>query len=546
MIKNILLLNPPDPSIVENFSKTNYSYFEPPLGLLYIYSFIKNNRKDFDVRIVDLNIELGFKGKVDVDQALNMAITDFSPDLIGISAIFYSGISIYHLIVHKIKQLSPSSIVVLGGHYPTHLTEMALEDKSVDYAVLSEGELGLCNLIDSINENKNMDEVEGIAFKNNSKIVKNIRQTFWKEFSDFPMLEWKDLPMKYYFSSGRNFLTRVKDKNELKLAAITATRGCPNECTFCSSKSFWKRNWRKRKISNIIKEINFLIDCYDVNTIVFNDENIGVNRNWFFDLLCEIEELKITWISGGGLSIRTLMDEELIKKMYKSGIGLFNIAIESSSDETLSKIKKPSSIKEIETVINYIRANGNGVIIGFFITGFPFESLNDIQRTYSFAESLDLDWKSFYCFQPFPGSELYDYCINNRIIDSFDVNYAESYFAPQMKYIDYTSNELNNLNYIANLRCNFVNNRNLIIKSTASLQQAERDFRYVLDIAPKHVFALLGLAEIMRLRNNQIKTFDYIHSAKKALNEDMNCDWQYYLSIFKNTPLTDNLGVNNV
>ena len=70
-----------------------------------------------------------------------------------------------------------------------------------------------------------------------------------------------------------------------------------------------------------------------------------------------------------------------------------------------------------------------------------------------------------------------------------------------MKHIDYTSVELNRLNYMANIKSNFIDNRNLKIGTNHSLQQAERDFiDMYLDMAPNHVFALLGLSEVMRLR----------------------------------------------
>jgi len=45
-IKNILFLNPPDPALLKQDSKKiNCPYFEPPLGLLYVYSYAKKTRK---------------------------------------------------------------------------------------------------------------------------------------------------------------------------------------------------------------------------------------------------------------------------------------------------------------------------------------------------------------------------------------------------------------------------------------------------------------------------------------------------------------------
>ena len=61
-IKKILFLNPPDPVLVEKENNHKYAYFEPPIGLLYVYSYLKNQNK-YETRIVDLNIEMKFISK---------------------------------------------------------------------------------------------------------------------------------------------------------------------------------------------------------------------------------------------------------------------------------------------------------------------------------------------------------------------------------------------------------------------------------------------------------------------------------------------------
>lgn len=532
-IKNILFINPPDPALLKQSSKKiNCPYFEPPLGLLYVYSFIKRNKKDISVRFCDLNIEMGFKHATTLEEAVKRSTNNFVPDLVCISALYYSAISIFHSTVKEIKKIAPKSLILLGGHYATHLTEMAMKDELIDFCILAEGEIGLSDLIDALNSDKNLEKIEGLAYRKNNEVIKNPRYNFWSGYSDFDTLEWKDLEMEYYFKEGRNVFDRFENRIQKKFAAITATRGCPNACIFCSSKNFWRRNWRKRKISKIIDEIQFLIKNYNINTVIFNDENMGIDKDWFLELMDELEKLKITWIAGSGLSVRTINDEKVIKKMYSSGIGYFNLAIESSSNESLKKLQKPSTIEEIKNVIKLIRENGEGYVNGFFITGFPFEAKKDVQYTYEFAQSLALDWYSFYCLQPFPGTEIHDYCLKNKLIETFDVNYGENYFAPQMKHIDYTSAELNKLSYFANLNCNFVNNRNLKLHTEKSLQQAERDFKYILEIVPNHVFAYWGLSEIARLKNQESKKTEYVALAKKTIAEDKTTDWQYYLKEF--------------
>lgn len=504
-----------------------YAYFEPPLGLLYVFSYLKK-RGDLDVVFFDLNIEMNFLSKQPLAISLQKIINDFNPDLIAISGLYYSGIHVFHLIAKMIKQLDPNIIVVFGGHYPTILTEDFLADKNMDFAVLSEGELGLSDLIDSLNGKTGLKEVEGISFKDGDNIIRNERENFWRGFSDFERLPWEYTQFKYYFKEGRNVLFRIKDKSEVKLASITATRGCPFQCGFCDSAHFWKKKWRKRKLHHVINEIKHLKENYEVNTIVFNDENISVDKKWFLEFLDEIKKLNITWMSGGGLSIRTINDEKVIRKMCESGIALFNLAIESASNETLKRINKPLTINETLNVIKLIRKYSDIYINGFIISGFHFESLSQVKQTLNFAADLDLDWKNFYCFQPFPGSALYDECKKNNLIGEFDVNYGDIYFAPKLEHIDYTSEELDFLNYLTNLKTNFLQNRNIKLNTRRSLAQSERDFLYVLDMVPDHVFAYLGLAEIMKRRNKYDLRKVNILKVKSIMQKDYD-KWNPYL-----------------
>ena len=527
-INKVLFLNPPDISLLDNEEDLGYEYFEPPLGLLYVYDFIKKKHKDIHSKFFDLNIEMKFLSQEPIDDILATTIKDFNPDMIAIAAMYYSGIHAFHLLADKIKKINPKVIVTFGGHYPHHLTANCLADNNVDYAILSEGELGLSDLIDSLNGKNQLESVEGIAFRKNKEIVKNPRRKFWKGFSEVSRLPWEDTHFQYYFKEGRNLLYRMKPKEDFKIAAITASRGCTNQCTFCTSPSFWNSHWRKRKVAHIIDEISYLKKNYSVNTIVFNDENIAANAKWFVELLDELKKMKIKWISSGGFCVRKINDEDVIKKMYESGLIFFNLGVESGTDETLKQIKKPLTVNESENVIRLIREYGDAFINAFIVIGFPFEDLDSVKRTLKFSDSLDTDWQTYHCFRPLPGAELFDYCEKNNLLEGFEANYGELLSAPKLKYINYSSEELDRLCYLSNLRNNFVFNRNIDRNTEQSLAQAERDFLYVLEMAPNHVFALLGLAEIMYRRNIVDAKINYLDKAKAAREED-NFDWQYYL-----------------
>ncbi len=205
-IKKVLFLNPPDTTLVENVNNPGYAYFEPPIGLLYVYSYLKNQNK-YETHIVDLNIDMKFISKKKLEDTVEDLISLYKPELVAISALFFTSIDIFHRIAKKIKEINPDTKVVLGGYYPTHITNLALEDKNVDYAIISEGELGLSDLIEGLNSPAGIENVEGIAFMKDGKIIKNPRNNFWKGFKDSKRLPWEDVHMEYYFKEGGIFLS---------------------------------------------------------------------------------------------------------------------------------------------------------------------------------------------------------------------------------------------------------------------------------------------------------------------------------------------------
>ena len=58
---------------------------------------------------------------------------------------------------------------------------------------------------------------------------------------------------------------------------ILATRGCPYQCTFCSSPSMWTTRYIMRDPKEIVDEIEWLINEYNANNFEFFD----VRKNLF-------------------------------------------------------------------------------------------------------------------------------------------------------------------------------------------------------------------------------------------------------------------------
>ena len=113
--------------------------------------------------------------------------------------------------------------------------------------------------------------------------------------------------------------------------------------------------------------------------------------------------LGLDWVANGGSNVRVLLDEEYLDLVIKSGYCLFNLAIESSSQKTLERIKKPLVVEEVWQLIEILRKKyPDKWLNGHFILGFPFETKQEILDTIQFTADLKLDWNTYSIFKPFP------------------------------------------------------------------------------------------------------------------------------------------------
>jgi radical SAM superfamily enzyme YgiQ (UPF0313 family) len=96
----------------------------------------------------------------------------------------------------------------------------------------------------------------------------------------------------------------------------------------------------------------------------------------------------------------------MLKLMKETGLYMISLGIESGSDEVLALMKKGITTSDIRGHIRMIDKAGIDMA-GFFILGFPGETVETIRKTIDFASELPLKRANFFTYLPFPGTESY-------------------------------------------------------------------------------------------------------------------------------------------
>ena len=386
----VLLLNPPSFDAItmerEDISFDDYGRY-PPLGLLYIASYLKKSDLAVDVTVMDSNI-------------LDWHYDDFEgyfkkerPDLVGLGSFTPSIFDVFSTL-ELIKKCLPDTITVVGGTHTTLYPEETIANKDVDFVVAGEGEIVFKKLVEKlINEREDFNEIEGVSYKNDGKVFLSEKRAFIKDLDILPHPDRTLLDFSRY--------TCVVGKQAV-LATVMSTRGCPNKCTYCNSPS---SGYRYRSAANIIDELED-IRKLGINEILFFDDLFNLNKKNVFEL-CRImkeREMKFSWSFRGTIAG---VDDKFLKIIKDAGCERIQFGIETSTDEALRKLKKKLTVEKIINVVNLCKEN-KVTTVGNFLIGLPDDTEEAIQHTFDFAESLPLDYVQYSVLIPYPGTEVYE------------------------------------------------------------------------------------------------------------------------------------------
>ena len=179
------------------------------------------------------------------------------------------------------------------------------------------------------------------------------------------------------------------------------------------------QKWRARSAKNVVDEIEYLINTFRAETISFEDDNLTLSKTRILEICKEIKQrnIKIKWIAPNGVSIKTL-DEEILAAMQDSGCIEVNLGIESG-DETIrnQKMHKKLSLNkivEVATICRKLRLKANA----YFIVGYPGDSDETINKSVELVKKLSFFNIAISYATPFPGTGLYDECVENNYIQN--------------------------------------------------------------------------------------------------------------------------------
>lgn len=436
--RRILLISPNLKGMAEGLNR-----IQPPLGLMLSGAVLRNN--DYEVKIHDCALE-GWSHKVPLNDSMVMigqtdgelasVIADFSPSIIGISALFSNLMDSAHNIAAIAKKVNPKIIVILGGNhisntikdyrlskfekdpfFPAQLVD--LEDENIDFAMHGEVDFEFPKLVDALVNGRDIKNIKGLAYKNRN----NQSDMFYISDSPPQIADMDSLPMpardlvnmEGYFNIGAFHSPKSRSKRVL---SVMASRGCPETCTYCTTPDMWGAKVRWRSTESIITEITNGIRDFGIGELQFEDDTITARKKNLLELCSELEKkVGIPWCTPNGVKVNyhEKAQLEMFKAMNDSGCYQLTLACETGVQSVMDRIiTKKLNINSIYPAIANAKKAGM-LVHTFWILGFPGETYEEIQETVDFAMNSGADSFSFAILSPLPGTSIYkDVILNNR------------------------------------------------------------------------------------------------------------------------------------
>jgi anaerobic magnesium-protoporphyrin IX monomethyl ester cyclase len=410
----------------------------PPLGVAYLAASLRE--AGHEVSIIDALGEAlekytpirGFskaiKHGLDIEE-----IVDRIPagvNLIGVSCMFSLEWPITKTLIQAIHEKYPGIPIVAGGEHITACTEFVLESTpEISFCGRGEGEALLVDLAETLEKAKPLETVGGLVFRKDGAIITNPPIPRVRGIQSISRPAWDLTPIENYLEKG--VMTGIDMGRSMPLMA---SRGCPYQCTFCSSPQMWGTRWEARPPEDVIEEMGSYIEKYQATNFDFYDLTAIIRRDWiiqFAKLLIE-KDWNITWQLPSGTRSEAI-DSEVTQLLYASGCRQMNYAPESGSDDVLKltkkKIKKDRMLESMRSAVNQdlmIKAN--------FILGFPGETLKNVQETLGFIIQIaftGVQEIAIFPLSPYPGSEIF-----NDLHQRGKIELNDAYFYSLAQYTD--------------------------------------------------------------------------------------------------------------
>jgi anaerobic magnesium-protoporphyrin IX monomethyl ester cyclase len=359
----------------------------PPLGLLYVSAYLKSKNIANDV----------FDTTFSSQESQLEYILEKKPKIICIYTNLMTKVEVIKLIKILKTAIYNFPKIVLGGPDVTYNIENYLK-AGADFLVIGEGEETTFELYNSIMDNGNFNEVDGIAFLENSTIIQTRARTKFRELDELPLPNREAINMY-------NYLETWKNNHGESSMTISTQRGCPYTCKWCST-AVYGQSYRRRPAHQVAAEMKMLKEQYNPDAIWFVDDVFTISHKWLTAFHEEVVKQNAQ-IRFECITRAERLNEEILRLLKEAGCFRIWIGAESGSQEIIDAMDRRVDVNHVKKIIQ--DTNAMGIETGTFIMlGYPGETEKNIDETIQYLKEAKPTHYTITVAYPIKGTSLYN------------------------------------------------------------------------------------------------------------------------------------------
>lgn len=287
-------------------------------------------------------------------------------------------------VAKNLKRFFPNAQLIAGGPAFSSNPTGFFKEVKANYAIAGEAENALVKLVKLLTKRETgaLEEVEGIIFRKNNRIIKNPPARITRE----------EIQNAAFVSITNG-----------KYAATYSERGCPNACVFCTVPR--KGNPAQLKEETIIEGIKSLAKNKKIEVISLVDDQFFADKERASRILDKIIELGLNkrFKFDYGATIESLLkngkpDLTLIRKIKRAGTTLLQIGTEALNNNMLKELKGGRYTKEQAIAVLKALQENKIHTTSYMLAGGIETRARDFLESYYNAKSLSIKRRIY--FQP--------------------------------------------------------------------------------------------------------------------------------------------------
>ena len=374
-----------------------------PLGLGHIAASVQ--KAGHDLKLLNL---LEQKDVTVFDDS----VAEFDPDIIGISVrnIDDQNMENPKFLLEPVKSIISAcrnisaAPIVLGGAGYSIFPRAALDYLGADMGIRGEGEVAFLNLLKRLDAKKEPKGIPGLYVP---------RQGIFREPERIKRLADYPLPLPNIDLCIPSNL----EKEETWLP-IQTRRGCPMNCSYCSTAQIEGHIIRKYPSEKVVETISQCVSS-GFDKFFFVDNTFNIPPSYAKSLCDQLASanLDIKWRC---IMYPWKVDKELVAKMALAGCSDVSLGFESGSSVMLHRMNKKYHLEEVRKISKALKASGIRRM-GFLLLGGPGETKDTVIESLTYADELDLEAvKVTLGIRIYPRTPLARTAVEEGIIESDD------------------------------------------------------------------------------------------------------------------------------